>query len=785
MRFRFSTLALLLASTAFPALAQDLDDSAATPESDAIIVTAERIKGSVDTDVPPTLVVDEKDIASYGASTVTDLLGALGPQTRSGGGRGGGMPIMLLNGRRVSSFAEMRDLPPEAIKRVEVFPEEVALKLGFAPDQRVVNFILKPGFAAVSGELEYAFPQEGGRGESEVQATWLKVMKNGRLNLSAQYDRDTALLESERGIVEPGTFDSAAYRTLLPAAETLQLNSVFNRAYDNGVGYTLNLRYDLADTRSRQGLPITGGSDPLDRRDNSRTFHTGLTLDGAMSGWQWSLTGNVDFTRGRSQTERDLTPLIALDLGRTKNNSFNGTYTISGSPMRVPAGRVSVNFRAGFDQLDFKSRTVSLLNGNRVGDVSRGVGLGRVNIDIPLASRRNGVAQPLGDLSINGYFGHRHLTDFGGLSTYGYGLTWSPVRGLTATASFTAEDAAPSPQQLADPSLVAPLINVFDFVRGETALVSITRGGNPDLGADKRRDIKLGLAFTPPKLEALSIEANYFRTRSTNPIASFPALTSATALAFPGRFTRDTSGRLLAIDQRAVNLASTRADTLRWGLMFSKAIGKQPAAGQNAGGQRPPGGVGGGFPGGGRPGGPGGGARPGGGRGGMGGGMGGFGPPGAGRWFVALYHNYKFKDEAVLAPGVAPLDLLGGDSLSGSGSTRHTIELESGLFHKGIGMRLAGNWQGGTQVFDASGNGLRFSSLTTLNLRMFVNMDQRGDLTKKMPFLKGSRIAFRVNNLLNTIQNVRDETGLVPFRYQSPFLDPLGRTFEFSFRKLF
>ncbi len=780
MRFRLSFLACLLASTTLPAFAQDIEESGPAGDGGAIIVTAERIKGSVETDVPPVLVVDEKDIATYGASNVSDLLGALGPQTRSGGGRGNGPPIMLLNGRRVSSFAEMRDLPPEAIKRVEVFPEEVALKLGFAPDQRVVNFILKPGFAAFSGELEYGFPTAGGRGESEVQATWLKVTKDGRLNLSAQYDRDTALLESERGIVEPGTFDTAPFRTLLPSGEALQLNSVLNRAFDNGVGYTLNLRYDLNDLHSRQGLPITGGADPLDRFDKSHALRTGITIDGAIKGWQWSLTGNLDFARTRSTTERDLTPLIARDLGRTKSNSINGTYTVSGSPLRVPAGRVSVNLRAGFDQLDFKSATSSAINGNRVGDVSRGVGLGRINIDIPLASRRNSVAQPLGDLSINGNFGYRHLTDFGGLTNYGYGLTWSPVRGLTGTASFTAEDAAPSPQQIADPLLVTPLVNVFDFVRGETALVAITRGGNPALTADKRRDIKLGLSFNPRKIESLSLEANFFRTRSTNPIASFPALTSATALAFPGRFTRDPSGRLIAIDQRAVNLAQTRTDTIRWGFMFSKPIGPQPAAGQGGAGQ---GGAGGGNPGGGRPGA---GERPGSGtRGGMGGRMGMMGPPGAGRWFVSLYHSYKLKDEALLAPGLAALDLLDGDSLSGAGSARHGIELESGLFYKGIGFRATGSWQGATQVVDASGNGLRFSDLLTLNLRFFVNMDQRGSLTKKHPFLKGSRIAFRITNPFNAIQDVRDAGGVTPFRYQSPFLDPIGRAFEFSFRKLF
>ena len=63
--------------------------------------------------------------------------------------------------------------------------------------------------------------------------------------------------------------------------------------------------------------------------------------------------------------------------------------------------------------------------------------------------------------------------------------------------------------------------------------------------------------------------------------------------------------------------------------------------------------------------------------------------------------------------------------------------------------------------------------------------DMRGDLTKKIPFLKGSRIAFRVENVLNDYIKVRDNTGATPLSYQRGFLDPQGRVFELSFRKRF
>ena len=79
-------------------------------------------------DIPPEIQLNQADIRAYAVSSVADLLTELAPQT--GSGRGSGMPVVLLNGRRISSFAEIRDLPTEAIERVDILPEEVALKYG-------------------------------------------------------------------------------------------------------------------------------------------------------------------------------------------------------------------------------------------------------------------------------------------------------------------------------------------------------------------------------------------------------------------------------------------------------------------------------------------------------------------------------------------------------------------------------------------------------------------------------------------------------------------------------
>ena len=59
--------------------------------------------------------------------------------------------MLLLNGQRISSFRELRDVPTEAIERVEILPEEVALKYGYHADQKVVNIVLRQRFRSTAG----------------------------------------------------------------------------------------------------------------------------------------------------------------------------------------------------------------------------------------------------------------------------------------------------------------------------------------------------------------------------------------------------------------------------------------------------------------------------------------------------------------------------------------------------------------------------------------------------------------------------------------------------------
>ncbi len=823
------TAILPMSILATPALAQENDapgDTEATRPAagtNEIVVVAERLRDQVDAPQPPVVVYGEEDIAAFGASSIGDLVTAAAPQTGSGRGRGGGHPVILFNGQRISNFREMRNIPPEAIRRMEVLPEEVALRFGYSPDQRVINFILRDNFAAKSVTAEYHFPTLGGFSENQFEGTILKINKSSRLNLYARANDASPLTEADRGVVQQeGTLptvstdpDPAQFRTLIADTKDYIVNGSWtkglgDKGLDGSIG--LNAGFTRNDNRSFSGLntvlltapdgstAIRTLGDPLMRRSRVDTIQGGATLNKPLGDWQ--LTATVDATHAvtTSHIDRraDLSGLVTsaaagslsiagplpapgptqVDRAKAKNDSVTSLVTFAGKPFHLPAGDVAATFKAGFAYTGIDSedtRTSAGPSNLRRGDLSTGI-----NLSLPLTSRRNQVLAGAGDISLNLSAGLNRLSDFGTLKDWSAGLTWAPTEKLSLQASYIVNEAAPSLTDLGNPQIVTFNVPVYDFTRGETALVTVTGGGNPALVREKQRDLKLSANWQLPFLSNSNLIVEYFRNHSSDVTASFPLLTPVIEAAFPGRVTRDASGRLVAIDRRPVTFAETTGARLRWGFNLSGSLGKAPPRGESGGGvsgggtgqgMGPPGGMG---------------AGPGGGRG-FGRFMGGRGG-GQGRWNLSLYHTVRFTDRVLIAPGVPELDLLGGDATSGSGSARHGLELEGGTFYKGMGLRLKGSWAAPTHVRGSGLPGstdLRFGSVFNLDLRAFVNFDQKPQIVKALPFLKGSRLAIEVENLFESRQRVTDASGLVPLSYQPDLIDPRGRIIQISFRKMF
>ena len=758
-------------------------------DSDTIVVVGAKPRGSVIGDIPPENVLTPADVRATGATDVTELLDALAPQIGSARGRGGERPIMLLNGQRISSFRELRDLPTEAISRVEILPEEVALKYGYRADQRVVNIVLRERFRSTVARVEGSASTEGGYGAGEAELTRLMIGKDNRTSLNLDIEANSGLTEAERDILledssEDSEPDPRDARTLLGSGRQITATVTHNRQIGT-VGATVNAEVERNQGRSLVGL---GESllEPLARDTTRESAHAGMALNGNVGDWRWSVTGNADAARNVTETDLDV---ASRDRAVSSTLSGDIDAVANGNLFRLPAGDAGATVRVG-------ASTIHLDNDRRRDGSEFSTTLGRtrgtaaLNLDLPI-SRRNRDFAALGSLTLNGNAGVEQLSDFGTMTTLGAGLNWSPLDRLNLLASWTREEGAPTVQQLGDPVLDTPEARIFDFTTGETVLVTAITGGNRELEADRRDVLKLGGNWKPFEETDLRLRVDYVRSRLTDPISSFPGPTAALEAAFPERFVRNSAGELVSVDLRPVNFDSARRDTFRLGFDFSKSLKSAPpspavieafratraAAGQGAPTEGGP------PPGGGPPpddaqivrdGPPSGGGRF------FGGGREG------GRLSFSLTDTITLLDEVTIGPGVPKLDYLDGDAVGQSGGRpRHEVEAQAGYFNNGLGARLAANWRSGSRVNTATGDELRFSPLATFDLRLFANLGQRLDLVAKHPWLRGTSLRLEVSNLFDSKPGVRNSLGDIPFGYQADLLDPLGRTVSVTFRKLF
>ena len=871
-------------------------------ENGDIVVFGTRLKGQINVEVPPLAEYNEEDISAIGARSIAELISAIQPATGSSArsSRGGGQPVFLINGIRVSSFREFRSYPPEAVAKVEVFPEEVAQRFGFSPDQRVVNIILKPNFQSLTADIEYEQPQDGGYSRNEQQVTWLKIGEKGRTNLNLSVQDRSLLTEAERGLTVGGSSDAAEFRSLLPDTLQVQLEGNYARAViETGMSINLNGTYAHNESRNLSGL-ATDGVTGLERRSDTDSFSTGLTLNQPIGAWRATFTSDGNITD--SVTEIDQNDASGFDLARSRTYTTANKLTLNGFPLMLPAGELSTTLDLGFDWRRIESEDTRA--DTDLGLTRRRLSAG-LNVSAPVA-RRGDPLGAIGDITLNASGGFENLSDFGTLANWTLGASWSPFEKLTFSATRIWREVAPSLTNLGSPRIDEFNATVFDYRSGETVLATLITGGNPDLAAETQADWKFSANWELPFWERARLQADYGINRSRD-VTATPAFSSAFEQAFPERVERDTDGGLLAIDRRPLTLYQTRSKVLSFGLNAGGQIGKAPEQGGRGG---PPSGMGGGQAGGGGPGGPGsgggfdpaamqamrtafcnapdgqapdlsqlpemmrarlvdengnpdpekiaaararfcgadaeqrgeqfaamrtaicadppqldglpeemlarlkneageidperlkamrermcsadagqgGGAGPSGRSGGMTRSMMFGGRPGdtRPRYFFSLSHSITLDNEVLLAEEGPLFDQLDGFVLGGGAVPRHSSQLEGGLFWQGYGLRLSGRYVGEAVLrggdFPGSSD-LFFGDLATFDVRLFADVGEV--LKKEEGWMKGLRVSFVIENVLDARRRVVDESGEIPEAFDPLRLDPTGRYLGVDLRKIF
>ncbi|UYY57151.1 TonB-dependent receptor [Sphingomonas sp. S2-65] len=738
-----------------------------------VTITARQPRGSVIGDIPPERTFSSLDINAYGAGNIAELIQSLGPQVSSSRG-GDGNPVTLLNGRRVSSFAEIAEIPAEAIERIEVFPEELALKYGYLANQKVVNIVTFERFSTQIGQISSALSTEGGYNAERVQSNYFSIRGDTRVDVSAQYNRAASLLESNRDLAQLGDITGAGkFRTLLPGIEQLTLNGIISGNLLNDISSTLGARIEANDSNSLLGL---GSNGPLVRDTDTHTVHVGTTLGGRIGQWMWSFTGNYERTITDTVTDTN-DGLGSRNEARSINSLANADLVLTGSVLKLPAGPVATSLRVGSDMRDFSSRS---LQGEleQQADFSRKRGAMQASFDVPIASRREKELTWLGDLSANVNLAFEQLSDFRTLRTFGYGFNWSPTKEINIIASATNQESAPTVEQLGAPLIVTPNVRTFDFLRREVADTVRIFGGNPNLRSDDRHVVRLGVNARPFANADFTLSIDYLETHTDDPIAPFPIATPEIEAAYPDRFTRGVDGRLLRIDSTPLNFERSEQEQIRWGVSFVSALGAvepwmrtapvRTYSNEAEARAAAPVGT-----------------------------MVAMIQPGSAmarrfenlssRLYLNFYHTLQLRDKIVVRDNLPALDLLDGSVTDIFGGTRrHRVEVQAGFFKKGLGGRLTTSWQSGSTVRNVgedSGN-LTFSGIATVNVNLFANIGERFG-SKPSGWLKGSRIVLGINNLFNARPLVQDRSGLTPLSYQAAYLDPIGRFINVGVRKSF
>ncbi|MEA3081208.1 MAG: hypothetical protein QOD54_876 [Sphingomonadales bacterium] len=798
------------ASPSSAAAAQPVDD---TGDEEEIVVTGARARGSVTGDIPPENTLDARDVRATGATSISELLDALAPQIGSSRGRGGEAPVLLLDGLRISGFRELRDIPTEAIQRVEILPEEVALKYGYRADQKVVNIVLRQRFRSTTAQVAGGVATDGGYATGNADVTRFLVQKAGRTTLNLHASHNNMLTEAERidqltqspppgALVEP----APGARSLVGRNTDVRGSATFNRTVFGNVSGTLNTELEHSEGRSLIGLNPSL-LEPLARTTDANSAHLGGVLNGTTkSQWRWTVTSNADLDVNRTRSDRD-DASFPTDRSRSTTTSADLKGTANGKLFKLPAGDASTTLTVAGSTVHLDSNR-SRLGASSSNSLSRTEGEAAFNLDLPI-SRKNRDFSALGNLTLNANAEVDQLSDFGTLTTIGAGANFSPLNRLSFIASWTREEGPPTINQLGDPVLDTPGSRIFDFTTGQTVLVDAVTGGNPNLKSDLRHVVKLGANWQPFAKTDLRLRADFVHQTIDRPISNI-SVTQAIESAFPDRFVRDATGQLVRVDLTPVNFDSSRSDALRIGFDFSKPLkskrpsqavidqlraqfgfggrgaqtGAQPGtqgaapppAPSPEGGARPEGDRGGGGFGGGR----------GGGGGGFFGGGGGGGGGSRGRLQFSLTDTITFVDKVRITPGGPELDYLHGEAAGSSGGTpRHNVQAQAGWSNNGLGARLGANWRSGTTVTTLTGVVLRFSPVGTFNLRLFANPGDIPAVAVKHPWLRGTQFRMDVTNIFNSRPQVHDAAGNVPLNYQPGLLDPIGRTVMVTFRKLF
>lgn len=596
--------------------------------------------------------------------------------------------------------------------------------------------------------------------------------------------------------VPPGLGDFAATANTVHAVdpnrfETLQSS---RRTASLSIGVTrplgdftasLNLNASRSSSAGERGLPMASvilpagnpwspfaddvvltrplaGERALRNANDASSLGASLTINGSIGSWQtnmgvsysrsWSsnlLESGVDIEQVQQlihSGDPRFNPygpwddgLLLAIRGRTRSENLGARINVRKTIVDLPAGPLVWNVTANTSRnRSTNRRGEGSADYSDVVSAARQQTNGQMSLSLPI-SRRDGTGQGwLGDLSLDLSASAQTMTNSRAQTRFAGSISWSPSPIVQLHGSIDRAEAAPSLDQL-DAPIVTTVNRIFDYVLEEIAEPVWITGGNPGLHRGSRQGLTVAAMLRPLGDQMLTLNLAYRQSVAKGGVAGFPELTPAIEAAFPERVTRDSDGRLVAIDARTINIARDTDAELSSGLTLRLGQGRRGEGGKPA-------------------------AEP-------------------LQFSLSVHHRWRLKSELLTRSGVPAID-----QLSGGGQSRHTLTLQASAGKRGIGATLNGHWSSPGHLVGGGANGdgaFRFKPPIVLNVSAFVEPDHLFEGLKGKSLLNDVKMSVDIQNIFNGYRRVTLEDGRVPAGYSRDEVDPLGRTMRLTVRKRF
>ena len=835
-RVRMAALAVSAAAVAASIGAAAQAQTASEPDRRPIFVYGER--QSAIKAIAPLATLDSDAIGATGATTMSELLQAIRPLTQSASGED---PIFLLNGQRTSGYQEIGSLPPEAIDKVEVLPEPAALRFGYPPTRRVLNFITKRNFRQVEAKAIVGTTTDPGSTTANANFNLTRLHKDQRFTLALESRHTSSLLQSERHLVpDPDVlFDAIGNVTGLNGGE-------IDPALSAAAGQTVTVAPVPGDAAFRSSLGAYASSANAPRIFDPGPYRTLVPHNDA---WKiesvladrlgGTLSGSLNLTAERSTDRRFLGPApVTLTVPASNPFSpFSSTVLLKRYLTEAPL-------------LYIRQTTTTLHGGGTLRGVTAGwrwdltatadqklvSGSSDFGVDPTAANAAiaNG-ANPFAPLDAPLLAGQ--LTDRGHLLTRTLGTKLVvnntpfalPAGQVNLTATAEAERMmANSVTRGADPfdlrlartrteagvSIDVPLTSRRDHVLGAVGDLSVNGSiyARRVSGFGSLTDHTFGITWAPFKAVQILVQDKRSGTapamdKLASPVVVVPNVnvfdftTGRTeivtltqggnpALLAERKHVRSAGVTVKPFAKADVRLSATYESTdirnevgdiytvsPELEAIFPDRYVRDASGRLIAESFQPTN----------------------------------FtrhrqqslnmtvsasgaigkkheqkpGSSGDGRahFYAGAGPVIRFSDRLQLRPGTREFDLLHGDSIVGSGMSRVTAYYYSGIGYLGNDLTIGGWYQGSQRVRSAiPASDLYFSSLFKVNVGVAISVHH---FTPKMNWTHHLQVKVDIENATDAHVHVHDRNGLVPNRFQPDYLDPIGRTVKLTLRKLF